>query len=61
MFVLCVFYSKDKRHIEDNQDKEVVQMKYREQKKNFPLGSLKFLINLISFPRVYGLWNRLSL
>ena len=32
MFVLCVLYSKDKRHSQDNQDKEVVQMKYREQK-----------------------------
>ena len=26
MFVLCVLYSKDKRHIHHNQDKEVVQM-----------------------------------
>jgi hypothetical protein len=33
MFVLCVLHSKDKRHNQDNQDKEVVQMKYREQKK----------------------------
>jgi hypothetical protein len=37
MFVLCVLYSKDKRHSQDNQDKEVVQMKYREQKKNSPV------------------------
>jgi hypothetical protein len=26
-----VLYSKDKRHSQDNQDKEVVQMKYREE------------------------------
>jgi hypothetical protein len=32
MFVLCVLHSKDKRHSQDNQDKEVVQMMYREQK-----------------------------
>jgi hypothetical protein len=31
MFVL---YSKDKRHSQDNQDKEVVQMKYRQKKKS---------------------------
>jgi hypothetical protein len=31
MFVLCVLYSKDERHSQDSQDKEVVQMKYREQ------------------------------
>jgi hypothetical protein len=31
MFVLCVLHSKD------NEDKEVVQMKYREQKK-YPDG-----------------------
>jgi hypothetical protein len=30
MFVLCVLHSKD------NQDKEVVEMKYREQKKSCP-------------------------
>ena len=30
--VVCVLYSKDKRY---NQDKEVVKMKYREQKKIF--------------------------
>ena len=30
---VCVLYSKDKRHSQDNQDKVVVQMKYREQKK----------------------------
>ena len=34
MFVLCALYSKDKRHSQDNQDKEVVQMKCREQKEN---------------------------
>jgi hypothetical protein len=34
MFVLCVVYSKDKRHSQHNQDKVVVQMKYREQNKN---------------------------
>ena len=33
MFVLCVLYSKDERHSQDNRDKEVLQMKYREQKK----------------------------
>jgi hypothetical protein len=31
-------YSKDKRHSQDNQDKEVVQMKYREQKES-PVGA----------------------
>jgi hypothetical protein len=31
MFVLCVLYSKDKRQSQDNQDKEVVQIKYRER------------------------------
>ena len=40
MFLLCVLYSKDKRHSQDNQDKVVVQMKYREQKKKFPVVSL---------------------
>jgi hypothetical protein len=30
IFVLCVLYSKDKRQSQDNQDKEVVEMKYRE-------------------------------
>ena len=29
MFVLCVLYSKDKRHSQNNQDNEVIQMKYR--------------------------------
>ena len=28
---VCVLYSKDKRHSQDNQDKVVVQMKYRER------------------------------
>jgi hypothetical protein len=31
MFVLCVLYSKDKR---TNQDKEIVQMKYREKNRD---------------------------
>ena len=35
MFVL---YSKDKRHSQDNQDKEVVQTKYRERKN--PAGGM---------------------
>jgi hypothetical protein len=30
--VVCVLYSKDKRHSRDNQDKEVVQMKHRAKK-----------------------------
>ena len=30
--MLCVSYSKDKRHSQDSQHKEVVQMKYRETK-----------------------------
>jgi hypothetical protein len=37
MFALCELHSKDKndkRHSQDNQDKEVVQTKYREQKEN---------------------------
>jgi hypothetical protein len=38
MFVLCVLYSKAKRYSQDNQDKEIVEMKYREQKKNIPDG-----------------------
>ena len=42
MFVLCVLHSKDKRQSQDNQDKEVVQLKYREQKKKFPVVSLRF-------------------
>ena len=33
MFVLCALHSKDKRHSQDNQDKVVVQIKYREQTK----------------------------
>ena len=32
MFMLCVLYNKDKMHSQDNQDKVLVQMKYREQK-----------------------------
>ena len=44
MFVLCVLHSKDKRHSEDNQDINVVQMKYREQKKKIPLGTCLFLL-----------------
>jgi hypothetical protein len=32
MFVICVLYSKHKRYSQDSQDKEVVQMKYREHK-----------------------------
>ena len=41
MFVLCVFYSNDKRHSQDNQDRVVVQMKYREQEeeKQTPAGA----------------------
>ena len=31
MLCLCVLYNKDKRHGQDSQDKQVVQMKYREQ------------------------------
>jgi hypothetical protein len=42
--VLCVLYSKDKRH---NQDKEVVQMKCREQKEN-PTGSVDVFLSLVS-------------
>jgi hypothetical protein len=36
-----VFHSKDKRYSQDNQDKDVVQMKYREQKRRrrIPLGT----------------------
>ena len=33
IFVLCELHSKDKRHSQDNQDKAVIQMKYKEQKK----------------------------
>jgi hypothetical protein len=42
MFVLCELYSKDKRHSQDNQDEELVQMKQREQKIKFPMESLEF-------------------
>ena len=46
MFVLCQLHSKDKtykRHSQDNQDKEVVHMKYREQQKN-PAGVWMFVL-----------------
>jgi hypothetical protein len=36
MFVLCavcVLYGKNKRHSQDNEDKELIEMKYREQEK----------------------------
>jgi hypothetical protein len=55
MFVLCVLYSKDKRHSQDNQGKEVVQMKYREQKKiiyiyiYIPMGA-RFSAPVQTFP-----------
>ena len=42
MFVLCVLYSKDKRHSQDNQDKEV-WTKYKtrtKQKKNSGRGEI---------------------
>ena len=48
MFVLCVLHSKDKedkRHSQDNQDKEGVQMKYREKK--FLMESLEFFSDFI--------------
>ena len=32
MFVLCELHIKDKRHSQDNEDKEIVQLKHREQK-----------------------------
>ena len=31
MFVFCVLYSKNKGHSQDNQDKEVVEMKYKKR------------------------------
>ena len=31
MFVLCVLYSKERSHSEDNQDEKVVQMKYKKK------------------------------
>jgi hypothetical protein len=34
MFVLCVLYSKDKRHSQDNQDTEVVQIIVQRTKKS---------------------------
>jgi hypothetical protein len=39
IFVLSVLHSKDKRHSQDNEDKEIVEMKYREQKKKFPMAA----------------------
>jgi hypothetical protein len=39
MFVLCVLHSKDKRHSQDNQNKEVVQT----NKKN-PVGAWMFAL-----------------
>ena len=53
MFVLCVLHSKDKRHSQDNQDKEVVDMKYREQKQNPWGGEIYFT----SPDRPWGLPN----
>ena len=44
MFVLCELHSKNKkdtRHSQDNQDKEVVQMMYREKK--IPPGAWMFV------------------
>jgi hypothetical protein len=47
MLVLCVLYSKDKRHSQDNQDKEVVQMKVqREQKKMSRQGTRVSLFHI---------------
>jgi hypothetical protein len=42
--VLCVLYSKVKRHSQDNQDKEVVPMKYREENKNHTGGIGVFVV-----------------
>jgi hypothetical protein len=63
--LLCVLHSKDKRHSQDNQDKEVEQAKYRERKKN-PTGDMDvFLLSVVCslcdwpIPRPeesYGLW-----
>ena len=60
MFVLCVLYSKDKRHSQNNQDEEVVQMKYREQKIKFSMKSLEFFSDFID-PVALWPWSRLSL
>ena len=57
MFVLCVLYSKDKRQIQDNQDKEV-EIKYKkmpvEDRFSAPVGSPILLYNgyRVSFPGV---------
>ena len=43
MFVLCVLYSKDKRQSQDKQEKEVVQIKYRDRRKKIPPGAWMFV------------------
>jgi hypothetical protein len=43
MFVLHVLHSKDKRHSQDKEDKEIVKIKYREQKKYILLGAWMFV------------------
>ena len=63
--LLCVLYSKDKRHSQDNQYKEVEQVKYREREKN-PTGDmdvclLSVVCSLCDWPiprpeESYGLW-----
>ena len=43
MFLLCVLYSNENRYSQDNQDKEVVQVKYREQN-GIPPGAWLFVL-----------------
>jgi hypothetical protein len=54
MFVLCVLHSKDERHSQGNQDKEVVQMKYREEtneSRRVHLYSYLYVVIVVRFCR----------
>jgi hypothetical protein len=58
LFVLCVLYSKDKRQSQDNQDKVVVQTKYRGKKNSDGIG----IFDLLNFSgRIVSLESTQSL
>ena len=46
MFVMCVLCSKDKRHSQNNQDKEV-QVKYGEKK--IPAGGMDVCLSVVLY------------